>query len=78
MGDIGSADQMIFQIAKGGDVVAARLGTLKLARSSPLETPNFIDITSRGAIPHLTTDVLTKHVQVNGAYVAIEDCKSFI
>lgn len=73
MGDIGSADQMVFKFAKGGDGVAARLGTLKLAKSAPLETPNFIDITSRGAIPHLTTDVLTKHVQVNGAYMAIED-----
>ncbi|KAF7520455.1 hypothetical protein G7054_g12755 [Neopestalotiopsis clavispora] len=72
--DLDSTDEMVFNIAKAAaDGVAARLGSLKLAKSAPLETPNFIDITSRGAIPHLTTDVMTKHVQVRGAYMAIED-----
>ena len=53
----------------------ARLGRLIIPKRKTIETPNFIPPTSRGAIPHLTPDVLQRHVPVTGAYYALEDCK---
>ncbi|KAL2128981.1 hypothetical protein VTI74DRAFT_8389 [Chaetomium olivicolor] len=58
-------------VAKDG--AGARLGRLAFAGRAPIETPNFIGMTSRGALPHITPDNLGKHLQVTGAYMALED-----
>jgi hypothetical protein len=52
----------------------ARLGTWT-KRNQVIETPNFIAITSRGVVPHMTPDVLTQHTQFQGVHMAIEDCR---
>lgn len=67
---------MSFIVLEGAGGAAARLGRLIVPDRKPVDTPNFIDTASRGAIPHLTIDVLTKHTEVNGAYMALEDCES--
>jgi queuine tRNA-ribosyltransferase accessory subunit len=67
---------MVFRTLQAANGAAARLGKLNLPQGIPVETPNFIDIASRGAIPHLTIDVMSKHTDVHGAYMALEDCKS--
>ncbi|AEO56113.1 hypothetical protein MYCTH_2300653 [Thermothelomyces thermophilus ATCC 42464] len=66
---------MRFDILKGAlkDGVAARVGRLAFAGRLPMDTPNFIGITSRGALPHLTPDNVSKHLQTVGAYMALED-----
>lgn len=54
-----------------------RLGRLEVPSRTPIETPNFIATTSRGAVPHLTPDNLAKHAaSIGGAYMALEDCES--
>jgi queuine tRNA-ribosyltransferase accessory subunit len=75
----GKESGMIFRLLKGtsADGAAARLGRLALPQRRPVETPNFLDITSRGSIPHLTPDVVGKHVRSHGAYYALEDCKQY-
>lgn len=67
---------MRFEILKGAlkDGVAARVGRLAFAGRQPIETPNFIATTSRGAVPHITPDNVNKHLQTAGAYMALEDC----
>lgn len=57
------------------DVGVARLGRLTIANRRVIETPNFLPIASRGVIPHLTPDNVTKHTTFDAAYMAIEDCK---
>ncbi|KAL2197302.1 tRNA-guanine(15) transglycosylase-like protein [Corynascus similis CBS 632.67] len=66
---------MRFEILKGAlkDGVAARVGRLAFAGRQPIETPNFIATTSRGAVPHITPDNVNKHLQTAGAYMALED-----
>ncbi|KAK9789097.1 putative tRNA-guanine transglycosylase family protein [Seiridium cardinale] len=68
-----TGNDMVFRIHKAANGAAARLGQLTLPRKKPFETPNFVGIASRGAIPHLTVDVLQKHTEMHGAYMALED-----
>ena len=56
------------------NVGVPRLGRLTIANRRVIETPNFLPVASRGVIPHLTPDNVTKHTTFDGAYMAIEDC----
>ncbi|KAI9827010.1 MAG: hypothetical protein M1826_006489 [Phylliscum demangeonii] len=56
--------------------VEHRLGQLHVrGRPSPISTPHYIGVTSRGAVPHLSPDMMRRHTQLSGVYVALEDCK---
>ncbi|KAI1827772.1 tRNA-guanine transglycosylase [Xylaria intraflava] len=64
----------IFNILKAvNDGIGARLGTLSLPTRRPIDTPNFIGLTARGAIPHVTPDNLSRRSDVGGVYIALED-----
>jgi len=52
-----------------------RLGNLAIKGRGALQTPNFIALTSRGVVPHLSHDVLAQHTNISGVYMALEDCK---
>lgn len=58
-----------------GDGTTARLGKLALPGRRPIETPNYTGVTSRGVIPHVTQDHLSKYSSLGSAYMALEDCK---
>ncbi|RDA85076.1 hypothetical protein CP532_3122 [Ophiocordyceps camponoti-leonardi (nom. inval.)] len=55
------------------DNSTARLGRLALAGRRIIETPNYAAVTSRGCVPHLTPDSLSKHTSLGAAYMALED-----
>ncbi|KAG5979364.1 hypothetical protein E4U55_005254 [Claviceps digitariae] len=57
--------------AAGG--YAARLGRLSIPGRRRIDTPNYTAITSRGVIPHLTPDNVTRHTNLTSAYMALED-----
>lgn len=71
-------ERAMFKILKTvvNDGVGARLGTLSLPKRNPIDTPNFIGLTARGALPHLTPDNISKWSELGGVYIALEDCKS--
>ncbi|KAI9744206.1 MAG: hypothetical protein M1818_002358 [Claussenomyces sp. TS43310] len=52
---------------------SARLGRLKMSGRKSLETPNFLALSSRGVVPHITPDVMIKHTKFDGVYMALED-----
>lgn len=52
----------------------ARLGRLSLPSRVPIQTPSYVAMTSRGTVPHLTTDNLERHTSFESAYMAFEDC----
>lgn len=52
-----------------------RLGQLLLRQRQSISTPTFVAATSRGVIPHVTPDVLSKLTRVPAVYVGLEDCK---
>ncbi|KAI5859422.1 tRNA-guanine transglycosylase [Durotheca rogersii] len=62
---------IIKSAAVGGGV--PRVGRLILPKRTPLDTPNYIGISSRGVIPHLTPDVVSKHTDLDGVYMGLED-----
>lgn len=63
--------------ATGPHGPAARVGRLQLAGRAALDTPNFLANTSRGAIPHVTPDLVAQHMRIGGVYLALEDCELF-
>lgn len=74
------ASQRIFKIlsAAVGDGTSARLGQLALPGRKVVETPNFTSVASRGAVPHLTPDNVTRHTDLSSTYMALEDCRSLL
>jgi queuine tRNA-ribosyltransferase len=67
----------IFEIIRPEDpsVLGPRLGQLTVQGRSKLETPNFLAISSRGVVPHMTPDVIAASSQIGGVHMALEDCK---
>lgn len=67
----------VFEVlgASIADGCVARVGRLSIPGRRPIDTPNYTAITSRGAIPHLTPDNVTRHTNLTSAYMALEDCK---
>ncbi|KAI8630300.1 tRNA-guanine transglycosylase [Xylariaceae sp. FL1651] len=65
----------IFKILKGvvNDGTGARLGTLSLPKRRSIDTPNFVGLTARGAVPHLTPDNAARRTELGGVYIALED-----
>jgi len=57
------------------DSDAARLGRVSLPGRKSLETPNFLALTSRGVVPHISPDVVGEQTDFCGIFTAIEDCR---
>jgi hypothetical protein len=66
----------ILAVDESGEHSSARLGKVTLAGRNAVKTPNFFAVTSRGAVPHLTPDVVLEHTDFGGVHMALEDCKS--
>ena len=54
----------------------ARLGELAFAGKDAIETPNFLAVTSRGVMPHISPDAIPSQVTFPGVFTAVEDCLS--
>ena len=53
---------------------APRTGLLHV-RGQTYETPLLIGSTSRGAMPHISPDLVERHTATSGYFAAAEDCK---
>ena len=75
--DMPTSDMSIFKILDAPviDGVQARLGQVTLPGRKAVRTPHHIAVTSRGVVPHLSQDVFRQHTDVNGVYMALEDCE---
>ena len=66
---------MMFEILsaalKEGASAAARLGRLAFPGRRPIDTPNFIAVTSRGTLPHVTPDNIRIDADQGSAGLAI-------
>ncbi|KAN0080852.1 tRNA-guanine(15) transglycosylase-like protein [Elaphomyces granulatus] len=54
-------------------VFAPRVGMFVLPGRKPVHTPHYLSLTSRGAVPHLTQDVMRDHTSISSLYIALED-----
>ncbi|CAL3970244.1 unnamed protein product [Diplocarpon coronariae] len=66
---------LTFEIVSHPDpsLVAPRLGQLSLPGRKDLFTPDYLAVSSRGVVAHITPDVLTSHTQFTGVHMALED-----
>ncbi|KAJ6781114.1 hypothetical protein PWT90_00695 [Aphanocladium album] len=51
----------------------ARLGRLALPGRAAIDTPNYTSVASRGTLPHVTPDNMSKYVSPGPMYIALED-----
>lgn len=54
---------------------SARLGLFQRHDRTSIASPHYVAISSRGAVPHLSQDVMAKHTDLKGVYLALEDCR---
>lgn len=52
-----------------------RLGRLCLQGRTPMETPHYVAVGSRGAVPHLSQDMMRYNTSISAMYTALEDCE---
>ncbi|KAK7206848.1 hypothetical protein BZA70DRAFT_116211 [Myxozyma melibiosi] len=69
------ANMQSFKVLQTQANSAARQGTFAVSRTNAntISTPNFLLPTSRGSVPHLTPEILRKHVDVPALYIGVED-----
>ena len=53
--------------------VETRHGRLYFRNRDPIETPHYVAVSSRGAVPHLSQDMIRDQTSVRGMYAALED-----
>lgn len=72
------ASQRVFKVLAPAarDGCAARLGRLSLPGRKVIDTPNYTAVGSRGVIPHLTPELVSRETSFGAAYMALEDCRS--
>ncbi|RLL99300.1 hypothetical protein CFD26_104109 [Aspergillus turcosus] len=54
-------------------ILAPRLGNLAVAGRKAIPTPNYIPLTSRGAVPHIAHDVMGDHTAIGSLFIGLED-----
>lgn len=52
-----------------------RLGRLCFQGRTPIDTPHYVAVGSRGAVPHLSQDMMREHTSITSMYAALEDCE---
>lgn len=69
-------DEMIkFTIDSALQRGSARLGNLIVKNRASIATPNYVSTTSRGVVPHLSHDNLSRHTKIKSMYFGLEDCE---
>lgn len=53
----------------------ARIGRLSFRDRVQIETPHYVAVSSRGAVPHLSQDMMRDNTRINAMYAALEDCE---
>ncbi|RDW95083.1 putative queuine tRNA-ribosyltransferase-like protein [Coleophoma crateriformis] len=74
-GDAANNQSCVFEVlsAVDSDTGGARIGRLAVQGRKELNTPDFLAVSSRGVVPHLTPDVLASHTHFSGVHMALED-----
>ncbi|TKA81242.1 hypothetical protein B0A55_02372 [Friedmanniomyces simplex] len=72
---LGELPDEMFSIIKTAGItrLAPRLGRVALPGRKVIDTPHYLAITSRGAVPHLTQDTFARDTSISGVYVGLED-----
>lgn len=58
-------------------VLAPRVGNFTIPGRKNIQTPHYVAITTRGAVSHLTPDVIQDHTNISSLHIGLEDCALF-
>ena len=75
MEDDDSSDAMFRLTTQTLSRLSPRLGSLTLPNRKAIDTPHYLAITSRGAVPHISQDTFTRDTNIAGVYAGLEDCE---
>jgi hypothetical protein len=64
---------LAFDLTAGED--GPRLGTMSMRGRSTVQTPHYFALSSRGAVPHISQDMMHDHTAIMSIYCALEDCE---
>ena len=65
-----------FQLSRPqSDKDEPRVGRLTFQGRSPIDTPHYVAVSSRGAVPHLSQDMMRDSTSTRALYTAVEDCE---
>lgn len=71
-----SSKLVSFQLSKAqSNKDEPRAGRLVFQGRKPIDTPHYVAVSSRGAVPHLSQDMMRDNTSICGLYTAIEDCE---
>jgi queuine tRNA-ribosyltransferase len=71
-------EMLAFTIDSAVQRSGARLGNLAVKNRAPIATPNYVTTTSRGVVPHLSHDNLSRHTKIKSMYFGLEDCTDYL
>ncbi|CRG87403.1 queuine tRNA-ribosyltransferase [Talaromyces islandicus] len=54
-------------------VLAPRVGNFSIRGRKSIQTPHYVAITSRGAVSHLSPDVVQNHTNISSLHIGLED-----
>jgi queuine tRNA-ribosyltransferase subunit QTRTD1 len=60
-------------IPMSSPILAPRVGKLVIPGRKNILTPHFVTTTSRGAVPHLSQDVIRDHTSIGSLHFSLED-----
>ena len=52
-----------------------RLGRLSMPGRAAMDTPHYVAVSSRGAVPHISPDMMRNETSLKSMYTALEDCE---
>ena len=70
-----NANLLSFEDLRISEKTDARLGRLHFQNRTPIHTPHYVASSSRGAVPHLSQDMMRSNTSIIGLYAALEDCE---
>lgn len=71
-----SSELVSFQLSRlQSDEDGPRIGRLIFQGRDPIDTPHYVAISSRGAVPHLSQDMMRENTSIRALYTAVEDCE---
>ena len=74
-----SSKVVSFQLSRSpSDKDEPRLGRLTFQGRTPIQTPHYVAVSSRGAVPHLSQDMTRDNTSIRAIYTAVEDCELLV
>ena len=56
-------------------IAGPRTGRLSFPGRATIDTPHYVAVSSRGAVPHISQDMIKSNTDIKSVYTGLEDCE---